>query len=191
MEPLSPKKLKALANERLHDLIEKEATRARASVEVLTQRYPSAGPRELSQRAIDGRKNLASVLGGVSGAFGMITVPVDLVGMVYLQLSLLVEIGTIFKVDLRAERGQKEVVDLFGYANGLGPIERASPRVLGSLAAMVLKKYGLKALARAVPVVAAPVSAYLNNRHIQKVGEAAVRHYDGWTRANEKQRARG
>lgn len=185
-DPLKPRQLKTLAGARLNDLIEAEASRARTTIEVLQQRYPSAGPRELSQRCIDAKKQAASVVGGVSGAFGAITVPLDLAVMVYLQLSLLVEIGSLFKADFRNERGRKEVLDVFGYANGIGPIERASPRVLGSLTAMVLKKYGLKTFARAMPLVAAPVSAYLNNQHIQRVGDAAIRHYDGWTHAHEK-----
>lgn len=185
-DSLSPSKLKSLANERLSDLIDKEAVRARTSLDDLQQRYPSAGPRELSQRYIDSRKQAASVLGGVTGVFGAVTVPVDLVGMVYLQLALLVEIGTVFKADFKNERGKKDVLDLFGYANGIGPIERASPKVLGSLAAMVLTKTGLKALGRAMPLVAAPISAYLNNQHVQRVGDSAIRHYDGWVHAHEK-----
>ncbi|MBL8940565.1 MAG: hypothetical protein JNM69_38835 [Archangium sp.] len=185
-DSLSPSKLKSLANERLSDLIDKEAVRARASLDDLQQRYPSAGPRELSQRYIDSRKQAASVLGGVTGVFGAVTVPVDLVGMVYLQLALLVEIGTVFKADFKNERGKKDVLDLFGYANGIGPIQRASPKVLGSLAAMVLTKTGLKALGRAMPLVAAPISAYLNNQHVQRVGDSAIRHYDGWVHAHEK-----
>ena len=76
-DSLSPSKLKSLANERLSDLIDKEAVRARTSLEDLQQRYPSAGPRELSQRYIDSRKQAASVLGGVTGVFGAVTVPVD------------------------------------------------------------------------------------------------------------------
>lgn len=185
-DSLSPSKLKSLANERLSDLIDKEAVRARTSLDDLQQRYPSAGPRELSQRYIDSRKQAASVLGGVTGVFGAVTVPVDLVGMVYLQLALLVEIGTVFKADLKNERGKKDVLDLFGYANGIGPIQRASPKVLGSLAAMVLTKTGLKALGRAMPLVAAPISAYLNNQHVQRVGDSAIRHFDGWVHAHEK-----
>lgn len=185
-DSLSPSKLKSLANERLSDLIDKEAVRARVSLDDLQQRYPSAGPRELSQRYIDSRKQAASVLGGVTGVFGAVTVPVDLVGMVYLQLALLVEIGTVFKADLKNERGKKDVLDLFGYANGIGPLQRASPKVLGSLAAMVLTKTGLKALGRAMPLVAAPISAYLNNQHVQRVGDSAIRHFDGWVHAHEK-----
>ncbi len=183
---LSPSKLKSLANERLADLIDKEALRAKASLDELHQRYPSAGARELSQRLIDSKKQVASMLGGVTGVFGAVTVPVDLVGMVYLQLVLLIEVGTVFKADFKNERGKKDVLDLFGYANGIGPVQRASPKVLGSLAAMVLTKTGLKAIGRAVPLVAAPISAYLNNQHIQRVGDSAIRHYDGWVHAHEK-----
>jgi uncharacterized protein (DUF697 family) len=183
---LSPSKLKSLANERLNDLLDKEAVRARAALEDLQQRYPSAGPRELAQRFIDSRKQMAGVLGGVTGVFGAVTVPVDLLGMVYLQLGLLVEIGTVFKADFKSERGKKDVLDLFGYANGIGPVQRSSPKVLGSLAAMVLAKSGLKALGRAMPLVAAPISAYLNNQHIQRVGDSGIRHYDGWVHAHEK-----
>jgi hypothetical protein len=189
---LSPKQLQKLANARLSALIEKEAVRARARVDELQQRYPSAGPRELSQRLIDNKKSVASMVGGVTGVFGAVTVPLDLVGMVYLQVSLLTEVATVFKLPLRSEREREELLDLLGYANGIGPVQRASPKVLGSLAALLLAKGGLKSLSRAMPLVAAPISAYLNNQHIQKVGDAAVRHYDGWSRAREKtQKASG
>lgn len=191
LKNLSPSKLKSLANAQLSELIDKEAVRARASLDDFQQRYPSAGPRELSQRYIDSRKQMAGVLGGVTGVFGVASVPVDLLGMVYLQMALLVEIATVFKADLRAERGKKDVLDLFGYANGIGPVQRASPKVLGSLASMVLAKTGLKAIGRAMPLVAAPISAYLNNQHIQRVGDSAIRHYDGWLHAQEKAKRAG
>jgi hypothetical protein len=113
-------------------------------------------------------------------------------GMVYLQLSLLTEVATVFKMPLKSERERQELIDLLGYANGIGPIQRASPRVLGSVAALLLAKGGLTSLSRAMPLVAAPISAYLNNQHIQQVGDSAVRHYDGWVHAHEKsQRASG
>ena len=50
----------------------------------------------------------------------------------------------------------------------------------------LLTKTGLKAIGRAMPLVAAPISAYLNNQHIQRVGYSAIRHYDGWVHAHEK-----
>jgi hypothetical protein len=185
---LSPKALRKLANERLSDLVGKEAVRARARIDELTRRYPSAGPRELAQRLIDQKKQLASMVGGITGVFGVVTVPLDLVGMLYLQLSLLTEIATVFRVSLKSERERQELLDLFGYANGIGPVQRSSPRILGSLAAMLLARGGFKSLSRAMPLVAAPISAYLNNQHIQQVGDAAVRHYDGWVHAHEKQK---
>jgi len=186
VKKLSPANVKKLTNEQLSELIEKESVRARARVDQLTQRYPSAGQRELAQHLIDSKKQLAGMVGGITGIFGLVTVPVDLVGMVYLQLSLLTEIATVFKVVLKNESARSELLDLFGYTNGIGPVRRASPKVVGSLAALLLSRGGLKVISRAMPLVAAPVSAYLNNQHIQQIGDAAVRHYDGWVHAHEK-----
>ncbi len=186
LEQLRPQHLKTLSHERLSDLIDREAVRARARVDELQQRYPSAGPRELSQHLIDGKKALASMVGGVTGVFGAISVPVDLVGMLYLQVSLLTEVATVFKLPLKSERQKQELIDLLGYTNGIGPLQRSAPRVLGSVASAVFARGGLSTLSRAMPLVAAPISAYLNHRHIQKVGDSAVRHYDGWQRAHAK-----
>lgn len=183
---LSPKGLKTLGNARLTEVVGKEAMRAKTRIEDLQQRYPSAGPRELAQRLIDSKKSFASMVGGVSGVFGVITVPADLLVMTYLQLSLLVEVATLYKVNLKADQAKGEVLELFGYANGIGPVQRASPKLVGKLAALALEKGGLHTLGRAMPFVAAPVSAYLNNQHIQKVGDEAVRHYDGFGHASQK-----
>ncbi len=192
LRTLSPGNLRRLSNERLSDLVEKEAVRSRARVDDLVARFPAASQKELSQRLIDTKKQLAGLVGGVTGVFGAVTVPLDLAGMVYLQLSLLVDIATVHKVNLKSERSRQELLDLFGYANGIGPVQRSSPKVLGSLAGLLLTRGGLKTLGRAMPFVAAPISAYLNNQHVQAVGEAAVRHYDGWVHAHEKtQKASG
>jgi hypothetical protein len=186
MKMLSPASLRQLGNRRISELISSEATRAKKKLDDLEQRYPSAGPRELAQRLIDSKKNFASMVGGVSGVFGVVTVPADLLVMVYLQISLLAEVATLFKVNLKGEAAQKELLDLFGYANGIGPLQRASPKVLGKLVTVLLSKGGLEGLGKAVPLVAAPISAYLNNQHIQAVGDHGVRHYDGFTHAHEK-----
>jgi hypothetical protein len=188
MGKLSPRSLRKLADQQLGELLEKEAGRARVRVDELTQRYPSAGPREHAQRLIDSKKQLAGVMGGVSGVFGVVTVPLDLVGMVYLQIALLAEIATVFKVNLRGEPARRELLDLFGYTHGIGPVQRSGPRLLGSLAGSLLARGGLQTLSRAMPLVAAPLSAYLNNQHVQQVGDAAVRHYDGWVHAHAKAR---
>ena len=152
----------------------------------LHQAYPSAGPRELAQRLIDSKKGIAGVVGGVSGVFGVVTLPLDLVAMMYLQIMLLCDVGTLYKVNLKTDRARKELLDLFGYSNGIGPMTRSSPKVLGKVVAVLLEKGGLSTLGRAMPLVAAPISAYLNNQHIQKVGDEALRHYSGFSKAHEK-----
>jgi hypothetical protein len=191
VKKLTPANLKKLANERLSDIVLKEIARSRTRIDDLTQRYPSAGPRELAQRRlIDGKKGLASMVGGVSGVFGVVSVPADLLVMVWLQIILLVDLATLYKVNLKSERSRKELLDLFGYANGIGPAQRASPKVLGKLVAVILEKGGMNVFGRAIPLIAAPISAYLNNIHIQQVGDEAIRHYDGFDKVHEKSSAR-
>ncbi len=175
-----------IANERLDDLIESEASRARSKVDTLMGVYPSASPREIAQRLIDEKKQIATAVGGITGVLGLITLPVDLAGMVYLELSLLVEIATVFKVGVRNQSAKDELLDLFGYATGIGPLKRSTPRVVGSAARALLLRGGLKRIGTALPLVAAPVSAYLNNQHIQRIGDAGLRHYSAEAPAREK-----
>lgn len=187
---LSPAELRKLSNARLSDVILKELAKSRERVTALEKKYPSASRRELAQRMIDDKKSLAGMVGGVSGVFGLASVPADLLVMVWLQLGLLVDIATVYKVNLKTERARQELLDLFGYANGVGPLQRAGPKVLGTVAGKVLEKGGMRVFGRAVPLVAAPITAYLNNRHIQDVGESAVKYYEGFGKAQQKTRER-
>ena len=50
-------------------------------------------------------------------------------------------------------------------------------RVTGTWLAAELTKRGLAQLGRVVPILASPVVAYLNNRDLQRAGEAAARFY--------------
>jgi uncharacterized protein (DUF697 family) len=190
LKKLSPAELKKLAGARLNDLVLQEIGRSRTRISELEKRYPSAAPKELAQHLIDGKKALASMAGGVSGVFGLISVPADLVFMSWLQIILLVDMATLYKASLKSERARGELLDLFGYANGLGSLRRSGPKVLGSLAAKLLAKGGLPTLGRAMPLVAAPITAYLNNQHIQAVGEQAIRFYEGFDKAHAKARSR-
>jgi uncharacterized protein (DUF697 family) len=187
---LSPQELKKLAGARLSDLVLQEISRSRVRVSDLEKRFPSAGPKELAQHLIEGKKAMASMAGGISGVFGLISVPADMVFMTWLQIILLVDLATLYKVNLKTDRARGELLDLFGYANGLGSLRRTSPKVLGGLAARVLAKGGLPTLGRAMPLVAAPITAYLNNQHIQSVGEQAVRFYEGFDKAHAKAKSR-
>jgi uncharacterized protein (DUF697 family) len=190
LRKLTPAELKRLAGERLSDVVLQEMARAKARVAAMEKRYPSAQPRELAQRLIDEKKNLAGMAGGISGVFGLISLPADLLFMAWLQLVLLVDIATLYKVNLKSSHNRGELLDLFGYANGLGPLHRASPKVLGRVVGRMLEHGGLKSVGKAVPLVAAPITAYMNNHHIQTVGDQAVRFYEGFDKAHAKAKAK-
>jgi uncharacterized protein (DUF697 family) len=188
MRKLAPGELKKLANQRLSDVVLTSVARSRRRVTALIRRYPSAQQRELAQRLIDTKKEIASMVGGVSGVFGLVSLPADLLVMSWLQIVLLVDIATLYGVNLKSPRARRELLDLFAYANGLGPLQRAGPKVLGRVAGKLLERSGLETFGRALPLVAAPVTAYLNNRHIQSVGDQAMRYYRGFRKAHEKRR---
>jgi hypothetical protein len=172
--------LPQLAKERLGKLYLDEIGRARRRVDDLRSRYPSAQPQEVAQRLIDSKKTWASTGGAVSGLFGLVSVPADIAFVTALQLSLIMEIALVFKANLKSDRARTEVFEVLGYSNGADTVNlasRAGPKLLARFAEMMLTKRGLASLGRALPVVAAPVSAYLNNKDIQRAGEAAVRYY--------------
>ncbi len=183
---LTPAGLRKLADRRLNDLLVAEIPKAKQRILDLEQRYPTAGPRELAQRLVDGKKGLASMIGGISGIFGVISVPADLLVMSWLELTLLADIASLYKVNLKADRPRRQLLDLFFNSHGVGSIERAGPKVLGTVVGKLLEMGGLKAIGRAVPLVAAPMTAWLNNQAIQSAGESAIRHYEGFEKAHEK-----
>ena len=99
------------------------------------------------------------------------------------------DIATAYGLDLRFRRARTELLGVLGEANGVGALKRSGPKVLGKVAGMVAERGGFASLGRAMPLVAAPVTAWLNNHHVQMVGEAALRQYDGFQRAAAKTRA--
>lgn len=189
LKKLSPASLRRLGKARLSDVLVREIPKARKRVSALEASYPAAERRELSQRLIDSKKSVAGMVGGVSGVFGLVTLPADLLVMVWLQLSLLVDLATVYRVNLKAPTAREELFDIFSYANGLGHVTRAGPKVLGKVVGTLLERGGLETVGRAVPLVAAPVTAYLNNQHIQAVGDEALRRYEGFGRAHQRVRA--
>ena len=167
-------------------LVERLYFRARRRVKRLVKRSQNVKPQEMVRRAIDRTKRRATTLGGTTGMLGLAGVPADLIGMLYLQLELLVEIAACYEVDLCSEGARVELLALFASANGFGLIGRPGTIAIGKIATALLARGGFVRLSRAIPLVSAPISAALNNRHIQSVGEAAIRHYEGWQRAHEK-----
>ena len=189
LRKLRPSELKKLSGLRLQDVVALEAKRAKRRVARARERHPGALPRQLGQHSLDSAKNLAAVSGSITGVFGLASVPADFVVMAWLQIRLLTDIATAHGVNLKFDRARSELLDVLGEANGVGPLKRAGPKVLGKVAAVLAERGGFSSLGRALPLVAAPVTAWLNNHHIQMVGEAALRHYDGFARVSAKTRA--
>ncbi len=183
---LGPASVKRLANQRLSTLVLQESRRAKRRVSDLKARYPSAAARELSQHLIEQKKQAAALVGGISGAFGVVGIPADLVAMAVLEVQLLVDIATAYEVRLEFARSREELLGVLGTANGVGALGRASPKVVGKLAQLLFERGGLASLGRAFPLVAAPLTSWLNNRDIQKLGDAALLHYQGFARASAK-----
>lgn len=170
--------LQAIAGQRVDDVMLAEIARARLRLRALERRYPSAKRRELAQHLIDSKRRVGTTSGAITGLFGLVSVPVDLVLVTYLQCVLLVELGTLYQANLKSERGRGELLDLLGYANGVGPLFRAGPKLMGRLALALFEGVGLPTVGRAFPVVAAPLTAWLNAKSIDRVGEEAVRYFE-------------
>jgi len=179
-----------LAQRRLDRLIIEEIERARPKLRHLERRLPELPERELARQLIDEKKAYAGTGGMVSGFFGLLALPADLVLVTYLQLRLIVEIGLLYRVDLKSDRGQREVLEILGRGNGVGPLYRAGPTLFGRLVLRILQRKGLPSLGRAVPLVSAPISVWLNNRDIQRVGDEALRLW-GSARALRARRRQG
>jgi EcsC protein family len=172
--------LTQVAKDKLASLYLEQIVRARKRVDDLRTRYPSAQAQEMAQRLIDHKKAWASTGGAVSGLFGLISVPADIAFVTLLQLTLIMEIALVFRTNLKSTRARSEVLEVLGYSNGADTVNlasRAGPKLFARAAEKILAKKGLAQLGRAVPVVAAPVVAWLNNKDIQRAGEAAVRFY--------------
>jgi hypothetical protein len=168
------------AKERLLHLYVEEIGRCRRRVDELREKYPSANSQELAQRLTDTKKTWAATGGAISGLFGLMLVPADLAFVTVLQLTLIMEIAVLHKVNLKSDRARTEIFEVLGYSNGADTVNlagRAGPKVMARIAEKLLAKRGLTQLGRAVPVVASPLVAWLNNRDLQKAGEAALRFY--------------
>ena len=172
--------LPEIVRERLWRVYVDEIGRCRARVDGVKQKYPSALTEELAQRLTDTKKSWASMGGAVSGLFGIALIPADLAFVTVLQLTLIMEIALVHKINLKSGRAREEIFEVLGYSNGADTVNlgsRAGPKVLARIAEKILAKRGLTQLGRAVPVLASPLVAWLNNRDLQRAGEAALRFY--------------
>jgi hypothetical protein len=181
--------LREAVEARFESWILSEVTRARERVRGLKTKYPSAAETELGQRLIDEKKKWAATGGALSGLFGLMTLPADLAFVAYLQMSLIVDLAVLCGRNVKSARAREEIFDIFRAANSsMTTASRASPKALARITERFLAAKGLRLFGRAFPLVAAPVTAALNNRDLQLVGEEAMRFYAVIPRATKRLR---
>lgn len=186
LQKLKPPSLDKLKCRALSALLSRESAGAKEKVAKLRALFPEASPRELAYKLTEEKKKLAGLAGGLSGGMGFLGIPVDMAAMAWLQASLLAEVASVFEVNIKTPHAAQQALALLEEADGVPFLWRMLPKTLGGAAVLASKRLG--ALGKAVPVLSAPLSAYLSHRHLQAVGEAAIRCYDGFPRAHRKLR---
>lgn len=180
--------LRRLAEDRFAAWLLVELERARLRVRELRNKYPSAPLTEQAQRLIDDKKRVATTGGAIGGMFGFATIPAELALVAYLQLSLIVDLAVLCGRNLKSARARRELWDVFVAAQeSAREPDLASRRATSRLGERLLSTRGLR-MFRAVPVLGGPVTAAINGRDLQKVGEEAMRAYAVIPRALSEKR---
>mgnify|MGYP006285995757 FL=1 len=157
--------------------MEQERRRAQFHIDLIRRAEPKASSDRLATVILQRWTTVAKVEGGVTGVLGFAGVPLNFLLFAYCQLAVTVSIAEAYGIELRGEAGEEALVDVIGRVHGVEDLVRASPRVLGALARALAVRYGLGTISRMVPLLAAPVSARLNEREMQRVGQAAMQRF--------------
>ena len=152
----------AVARERVASVLSAEAARSRARVAALKSRFPAAEARDVARHLVTRKRRLGTLSSGVAGLLGALSIPPSLALTAWMELSLVVDVATAYGLDVRRDAAAEEVLQLFASLRGVSVVKREGPRLLGQLGA--------------------PVCAWMAGRHLQRVGEAAVRHFEGFRR---------
>jgi len=167
----------------LEALLLRQVARSRLLIAQLEERHPGAGKAQLAQRLIDEKKQLATGGGALAGMFGLAAIPADLALVAFLQVQLAIELAVLHGVNLKGPSGRAELLDVLGLGEReLESLLRALPVVAGRVAGAFVRRLGWRSLGRAVPVLAAPITAFVNSRDIQRVGDEALRRFDTFRR---------
>lgn len=171
------KKTAEAARTRLRDLIAAERQRARLHIQLIRQLEPGASDDRIAHVIVERWTRVATVEGGITGAFGLVGVPLNFLLTAYFQIALVVSIAETYGISLEGEGGEDALLSVVGRAHGIEDIVRASPRILGAIAKALALRHGLGTLGRLVPLAAAPISAKLNERDMARLGEEALRRF--------------
>lgn len=162
----------------LEALLLQQVARSRMRIADLEQRHPGVNRAQLAQKLIDEKKQVATSGGALAGMFGIAAIPADLALVALLQVQLAIELAVLHGVNLKGRSGRAELMDVLGLGEReLESLLRAVPVVAGRVAGAFLRRLGWRSLGRAVPVLAAPITAFVNGRDIQRVGDEALRRF--------------
>jgi uncharacterized protein (DUF697 family) len=167
----------------LEGLLLQQVARSRMRIAELEQRHPGVPRAQLAKQLIEEKKQLATSGGALAGMFGLAAIPADLTLVAFLQVQLAIELAVLHGVNLKGRSGRAELMDVLGLGEReLESLLRALPLVAGRIAAAFVRRLGWRSLGRFVPVLAAPISAFVNGRDIQRVGDEALRRFDTFRR---------
>lgn len=168
---------RAAARKQLRELIEQERKRAQFHIDLIRRTEPQASKDRLANVLLERWTTVAKVEGGMTGVLGFLGVPLNLLLFAYCQIAVTVSIAEAYGIELRGDGGEEALVDVIGRVHGIEDVIRSGPRVLGALARALAIRHGLGAVGRLVPLLAAPVSAKLNEREMRRVGQAAMQRF--------------
>jgi hypothetical protein len=171
------KRARDAAKKNLRELIAQERKRAQFHIQLIRQGEPTASNDRVANLMVDRWSKVAAVEGGLTGALGLLGVPINFILFAYFQLALIVSVAEAYQVSLEGEQGEDAVLYVLGRVHGIEDLVRAGPRVLGALAKALALKHGLGTLGRLIPMIAAPISAKLNEREMNQVGNEAMRRF--------------
>lgn len=166
-----------LAKRRLGQLIEDERKRARFHIGLIRRQDPPPSDDRVAQTVLERWVKAAMVEGGLTGAAGFIGVPLNVVLFTYFQVAMVVSIAEAYGIALDGKAGEEALLRVIGKAHGFDDLVRESPRILGEVAKAIALRHGLSVFGRLIPMVAAPVSAFLNSREMRRTGDEALRRF--------------
>ncbi|MEQ8272797.1 MAG: hypothetical protein RMA76_43835 [Deltaproteobacteria bacterium] len=167
---------KKVAAQKLRDLIRDERRRARFHIDLIERDGPISRDR-VAHIVLSRWVRAAQIEGGATGALGLLGVPLDALVFTYFQLAMIVTVAEAYGEDLDGYGGEDRVLGVLGRAHGVEDVLRASPRVIGAIAKAIALKHGLGSLGRVVPLIAAPISARINERTMLRTGQEALRTF--------------
>lgn len=158
-----------------------ELGRARVRIARLQEAHPQADRAQIAQRLIDEKKRQATSGGLVVGLFGWLSIPADVAMVGWMQFTLAIELALLHGVNLKSASGRAELFDLLGFKGselGLLTLVQAAPRLARRASSALARRVGWRTVGRTVPVLAAPITAWVNNRDIQALGDEAIRRFE-------------